>query len=73
VEPALGYKEKSPSFWGIFGQVSVKNRFGDDGRMLLANPETLLNSTSNSRFMKREVLRFVVVRQQHPGVVHALG
>jgi hypothetical protein len=30
-KPALGSKEKSPSFWGIFGKVSVKNRFGDDG------------------------------------------
>jgi hypothetical protein len=25
------FKEKSPSFWGIFGKFSVKNRFGDDG------------------------------------------
>jgi hypothetical protein len=25
------FKEKSPSFWGIFGKFPVKNRFGDDG------------------------------------------
>jgi hypothetical protein len=32
----------------------------------VGEPRKLLNSTSNSRFIKREVLRFVVVRQQHP-------
>jgi hypothetical protein len=25
------FKEKSPSFWGIFGKFLVKNRFGSDG------------------------------------------
>ena len=33
------FKEKSPSIWGIFGKFSVKNRFGDDGGMLLANTD----------------------------------
>ena len=57
------------AFSGIFGKEPVWGRRGD----AVGEPRKLLNSTSNSRFMKREVLRFVVVRQQDPGVVHALG
>jgi hypothetical protein len=31
----------------------------------VGEPRKLLNSSSNSRFMSRKTLRFVVVRQQH--------